>query len=67
MRRAEIAVVLGHSSGAVLALLSTGAGVPMSHLVVSEPPLLFGAEEPPDDLAERCRLWSTRGSRRRLW
>lgn len=49
------AVVLGHSAGAVLALLAAGAGVPMTHLFVSEPPLRFGEDEPPADLAERLQ------------
>jgi pimeloyl-ACP methyl ester carboxylesterase len=49
------AVVLGHSSGAVLALLAAGAGVPMTHLFVSEPVLRFGEDEPPDDLADRLQ------------
>jgi len=49
------AVVLGHSAGAVLALIAAGAGVPMTHLFVSEPPLRFGYDEPPADLAERLQ------------
>ena len=49
-------IVLGHSSGAVLALLAAAAGVPMSHLFVSEPPLRFGGpDEPPADLAGRLQ------------
>lgn len=49
------AVVLGHSAGAVLALLAAGTGVPMTHLFASEPPLRFGEDEPPADLAERLQ------------
>ncbi len=55
------AVVLGHSSGAVLALLAAGSGVPMNHLFVSEPPLRFGEDEPPDDLAERLQTLVDQG------
>ncbi len=49
------AVVLGHSSGAVLALLGAAAGVPTEHLFVSEPPLRFGEDEPPAELAGRLQ------------
>lgn len=49
------AVVLGHSAGAVLALLAATSGVPMTHLVVSEPVLRFGEDEPPTDLADRLQ------------
>ncbi len=49
------AVVLGHSAGAVLAFLGAGAGVPMSHLFLSEPVLRFGEDEPPTDLADRLQ------------
>ena len=49
------AVVLGHSSGAVLALLAAAAGVPMAHLFLSEPPLRFGEDEPAADLADRLQ------------
>lgn len=49
------AVVFGHSAGAVLVLLSAGAGVPMTHLFVSEPVLRFGEDEPPADLADRLQ------------
>lgn len=55
------AVVLGHSAGAVLALIAAGAGVPMAHLVVSEPPLRFGEDEPPADLAERLQTLVDQG------
>lgn len=35
------AAVLGHSSGAVLALFAAGTGVPVRHLFLSEPPFSF--------------------------
>ena len=44
--------VLGHSSGAVLALLAASRGVPIEALFLSEPPLRFGQEEPPVNPAE---------------
>jgi pimeloyl-ACP methyl ester carboxylesterase len=47
------AVVLGHSAGAVLALLAAAGGVPMTQLFLSEPPLRFGQDEPAADLADR--------------
>jgi pimeloyl-ACP methyl ester carboxylesterase len=46
------AVVLGHSSGAVLSLFAAAGGVPMTHLFLSEPPLRFRQNEPPADLAD---------------
>lgn len=49
------AAVLGHSSGAVLALLAASRGVPMRALFLSEPPLRFGVDEPADDLADRLQ------------
>lgn len=49
------AAVLGHSSGAVLALLAASRGVPMHALFLSEPPLRFGVDEPADDLADRLQ------------
>jgi pimeloyl-ACP methyl ester carboxylesterase len=42
------AAVLGHSSGAVLALYAAGQGVPITHLFLSEPPFLFGAGQAAD-------------------
>ncbi|MFD1722882.1 alpha/beta fold hydrolase [Amnibacterium endophyticum] len=47
--------LLGHSSGAVLALLAAGVGVPASYLFLSEPPFRFGEGEPADDLPERLQ------------
>ena len=47
------AAVLGHSAGAALSVVAARAGVPMTHLFVSKPPLRFGEDEPPADLAER--------------
>lgn len=49
------AAVIGHSSGAVLALFAAAAGVPMRHLFLSEPPFHFGHAEPAPDLAERLQ------------
>lgn len=49
------AAVFGHSSGAVLALLAAGSGVPMTHLFLSEPPFRFGDDEPADDLTARLQ------------
>lgn len=49
------AAVLGHSSGAVLALYAASLGVPVRALFLSEPPLRFGDDEPADDLAERLQ------------
>jgi pimeloyl-ACP methyl ester carboxylesterase len=55
------AVVLGHSAGAVLSLLAAAEGVPMTHLFLSEPPLRFGQDEPPGDLAYRLQALADRG------
>ncbi len=49
------AVVLGHSSGAVLALFAAAAGVPMTHLFLSEPPFRFGEDDPDPDLPDRLQ------------
>jgi len=49
------AAVLGHSSGAVLALVAASRGVPVRALFLSEPPLRFGVDEPADDLADRLQ------------
>lgn len=49
------AAVLGHSSGAVLALLAAAQGVPITHLFLSEPPFRFGEDEPSPDLPERLQ------------
>ncbi len=49
------AAVIGHSSGAVLALFAAAEGVPMEHLFLSEPPFRFGAGEPSADLPERLQ------------
>jgi hypothetical protein len=55
------AVVLGHSSGAVLSLFAAAEGVPMTHLFLSEPPLRFGRDEPRGDLADRLQALVDRG------
>jgi pimeloyl-ACP methyl ester carboxylesterase len=49
------AAVIGHSSGAVLALFAASEGVPMTHLFLSEPPFRFGEGEPPSDLPVRLQ------------
>jgi len=49
------AAVVGHSSGAVLALFAASLGVPTGHLFLSEPPFRFGEDEPPRDLPERLQ------------
>lgn len=49
------AAVIGHSSGAVLALFAAAGGVPMAHLFLSEPPFHFGTGEPAADLPERLQ------------
>ncbi|WP_346234200.1 alpha/beta hydrolase [Parafrigoribacterium mesophilum] len=49
------AAVLGHSSGAVLALFAAGEGVPITHLFLSEPPFRFGEAEPTPDLPDRLQ------------
>lgn len=49
------AAVIGHSSGAVLALFAAAEGVPMKHLFLSEPPFRFGEGEPSPDLPERLQ------------
>lgn len=48
------AVVLGHSSGAVLALYAASRGVPVRALFLSEPPFRFGVDDP-EGLAERLQ------------
>lgn len=47
--------VLGHSSGAVLALFAASEGVEMNRLFLSEPPFHFGENEPAADLPERLQ------------
>jgi len=47
--------VIGHSSGAVLALYAAGEGVPISRLFLSEPPFRFGEGDPASDLADRLQ------------
>jgi len=55
------AAVLGHSSGAVLALVAASRGVPIRALFLSEPPLRFGVDEPADDLADRLQRYVDEG------
>lgn len=49
------AAVIGHSSGAVLALHAAGEGLPMTRLFLSEPPFRFGEDDPASDLADRLQ------------
>jgi len=56
-----VTAVLGHSSGAVLALYAAAHGVPTGALFLSEPPLRFGVDEPADDLAERLQRYVDEG------
>jgi pimeloyl-ACP methyl ester carboxylesterase len=45
----------------VLSLFAAAEGVPMTHLFLSEPPLRFGRDEPPADLADRLQALVDRG------
>lgn len=47
--------VLGHSSGAVLALLAASRGVAVRHLFLSEPPFHFGEHDPAADFVDRLQ------------
>lgn len=49
------ASVIGHSSGAVLALYAAAAGVPVDRLFLSEPPFRFDSGEVAADLPERLQ------------
>ena len=54
------AVVVGHSSGAILALQAAASGleargVGIRHLFLSEPPFHFGVDDAPADLADRIQ------------
>lgn len=49
------AIMLGHSSGATLALFAAARGVPIRSLFLSEPPFRFGVDEPAADLPERLQ------------
>ncbi|GAA1966986.1 alpha/beta hydrolase [Microbacterium deminutum] len=49
------AIVLGHSSGAVLALYAAARGAPIRSLFLSEPPFRFGTDEPAADLPRRLQ------------
>lgn len=49
------AAVLGHSSGAVLALVAASRGVPVRHLFLSEPPFRFGVDDAAPDLPDRVQ------------
>ena len=56
------ASVLGHSSGAMLALFAAAQGVPVKHLFLSEPPFLFGEGDPGDDFPERLQALVDEGN-----
>lgn len=62
----EVAV-LGHSSGAVIALyaasLAVETGVPVRALFLSEPPFHFGIDEPAPDLPSRIQAFVDAGDR----
>lgn len=47
--------VLGHSSGAVLALFAASLGTPVRHLFLSEPPFHFGEGDPAPDFVDRLQ------------
>ncbi|GAB32336.1 alpha/beta fold hydrolase [Gordonia otitidis] len=49
------AAVLGHSSGAIVALFAASRGVSIEHLFLSEPPFRFGMGEPDPTLPERLQ------------
>lgn len=49
------AVLMGHSSGAILSLLAAARGVPATRLFLSEPPFGFGERGVPADLPERLQ------------
>lgn len=49
------AILLGHSSGALLALLAAAHGAAVTHLFLSEPPMRFGRDEPSADLPQRLQ------------
>ena len=57
------AAVLGHSSGAVLALYAAAQGVPITALFLSEPPFRFGEDEPDVNLADRLQQLVDDGER----
>lgn len=57
------AAVLGHSSGAVLALYAASRGVPTRALYLSEPPFRFGVDLPDPALAQRLQALVDAGDR----
>lgn len=56
------ATVVGHSSGAVLALYAASLGVKVARLFLSEPPFRFGENEPAADLPERLQAFVDAGN-----
>ncbi len=57
-----VAAVLGHSSGAVLALFAAAQGVPVGRVFLSEPPFFFGEGQPDADLPERLQAFIDDGA-----
>jgi pimeloyl-ACP methyl ester carboxylesterase len=59
------AMVYGHSSGAVLSLLATARGLPITKLAVYEPPFMIDGMRPPPpaDLIDRVRAAVAEGRR----
>ena len=57
------AIVLGHSSGAVLALYAASRGVPVRALFLSEPPFRFGDGDSSARLADRLQELVDTGQR----
>jgi pimeloyl-ACP methyl ester carboxylesterase len=55
------AAVLGHSSGAILALFAAAEGAPISHLFLSEPPFHFGVDPSAEDLPDRLQAFVDAG------
>lgn len=49
------AIVIGHSSGAILGLFAASGGAPISGLYLSEPPFHFGQNDPDPALPERLQ------------
>lgn len=56
------AAVLGHSSGAVLALYAAGLGVRVRHLFLSEPPFRFDGSAHATDLPARLQAFVDEGT-----
>lgn len=57
----DVVAVLGHSSGATLALFAASNRVPVAHLFLSEPPFRFGVDEPAKSLPTRLQILVDKG------